>query len=142
MAEQHDHHHGRGDNSEEGGDLELQQQVRRRQQQRVALRGLGINRPNRENGDDESADEQQWAIHLFEENVQTAPHLRAHLYISRRFFMRKIFAAPALTATRRMTPSNIGWSSGLARKPSGELASMMRKQKVMARSTATPKIVP
>ena len=56
--------------------------------------------------------------------------------------MRKIFAAPRLTATRRMTPSNIGCNSGLARKPSAELASMTRKQKVMARNTATPKIVP
>src|SRR5271156_628520 len=142
MAEQHDHHHRRGDNSEEGGDFELQQEVGRRQQQRVALRRLGINRPHRENADDEAASEQQRTVHGFEENPGTARHSRAHLYISRRFFIRKILAAPTLTAMRRMTPSNIGWSRGLARNPSAELASTTRKQKVMARSTATPKIVP
>ena len=117
MAEA-DEHHRDGDDAKKGRNLELQQEITWRQQQRVALRRLGIDGSRRQDQDDETAGEEGGRSDV-SKRAEARPFARSSVHVQPVLHAKDLRRAQA-DCDKRMTPSNIGWSKRLARKPSIE----------------------
>ena len=113
LRDQNDEHLPGGDDPEESADLQLLQEIVRREQRRAAEPVPGIAGSGDQDGDDEQRRDQDRPV--------VARRLkdgrkRAHRNSSSVFFTRSTRSAPMLTAARRIIPSNSGCSSGAMSK--------------------------
>src|SRR6202034_4523434 len=112
-------------------DLQLLKQIGGRKQRRAAEALQRVGRPGDQDCDDEKCGDEDRPVVARQRQVRG---YRGHLKSSNVFLTRNIRSAPMLTAARRMSPSNRGWSSGAISK--------IRKKKEITRRMSAPKIEP
>ena len=105
LRDQNDDHLPGGDDAEEGADLQLLEEIARREQRRAAELAPGVGGSGDEDRDDEQRRDQDRAVvaRRLEDGRK-----RAHRNSSNVFLTLSTRKAPMLTAASRMMPSNSG----------------------------------